>query len=122
MKENKQTSHELGKSGEKVAIEYLKRRKYKIITKGFRLFRGEIDIITYDRKVLVFVEVKTRKSPFSSSPEESVNLSKQKQIKKIAQGYLAYNDLMDVECRFDVLAVAFDDQKGYSIRHIRDAF
>ncbi len=100
MKQNKQKSHELGKSGEKVALAYLKRKKYKIITKEFRLFRGEIDIIAYDRKVL----------------------SKQKQIEKIAQGYLVYNELMDVECRFDVLAIAFDNQKRYSIRHIKDAF
>ena len=112
----------LGKAGEKVALQYLKNKKYKIVTKNFRMYRGEIDIIAYDRKALVFVEVKTRKSRKFGLPEESVNFSKQKQIKKIAWGFLVKNNLQDVECRFDVLSLHFDEDKGYTIHHIKNAF
>ncbi len=119
---NKQTPYDLGKSGEEIALHYLEDKKYKIIAKRFRLFRGEIDIIAFDRKTLVFVEVKTRKSRDFGLPEESVTPSKQQQIKKIAQGFLTKNNLHDVECRFDVISLSFNEKEGYSIRHINNAF
>jgi len=118
----KQTPYDLGKSGEKIALNYLIDNKYKVIARGFRLFRGEIDIIANDQKTLVFVEVKTRRSTDYGSPEESVTPSKQRQIRKIAQGFLVKNNLQDVECRFDVISLSFDEKEGYSIRHIKDAF
>lgn len=115
-------AYELGKSGEDVAIEYLKRKKYKIIDQGFRFLRGEIDIIAYDRETLVFVEVKTRKSIKYSQPEESVTPAKRKQLRRVAQGYLLRNHIKDVECRFDVLSLTFDELEGYTVKHITDAF
>ena len=122
MARNKQTPYDLGKSGEEIALHHLKNKKYKIIAKSYRLFRGEIDIIAFDRKTLVFVEVKTRKSRDFGLPEESVTPSKQQQIKKIAQGFLAKNNLQDVECRFDVISLSFDEKERYTIRHIKNAF
>jgi len=119
---NKQRPYDLGKSGEEIALHYLEDKKYKIIARGFRLFRGEIDIIAFDRKTLVFVEVKTRKSRDFGLPEESVTPSKQRQIRKIAQGFLAKNNFQDVECRFDVISLSFNENKGYSVRHIKNAF
>jgi putative endonuclease len=116
------TPHTLGKSGEKVALRYLEDKKYKIVAMNFRLFRGEIDIIAYDNNTLVFVEVKTRKSTDFGLPEESVTPSKQKQIKKIAQGFLTKNNLYETECRFDVVSLILDKGKTYSIRHIKNAF
>jgi putative endonuclease len=118
----KQAAHDLGKSGENIALDYLKDNKYKIIARSYRLFRGEIDIIASDQKTLVFVEVKTRKSTDYGFPEESVTPSKQRQIRKIAQGFLAKNNLQDVECRFDVISLSFDEKEGYSVRHIKNAF
>ncbi|GAH61008.1 unnamed protein product, partial [marine sediment metagenome] len=109
-------------SGEKIALRYLEGQKYRVVARNFRLFRGEIDIIAYDRKTLVFIEVKTRKSTDFGLPEESVTPSKQKQIKKIAQWFLTKNDLDEVECRFDIISLIFDEDAGYSIRHIKDAF
>ena len=119
---NKQRPYDLGKSGEEIALNYLEDKKYKIIARGFRLFRGEIDIVAFDRKTLVFVEVKTRKSRDFGLPEESVTPSKQRQIRKIAQGFLAKNNFQDLECRFDVISLFFNENKGYSVRHIKNAF
>jgi putative endonuclease len=114
--------HELGKRGEEIAQMYLRREKYKIITKGFRLHRGEIDVIASDRETLVFIEVKTRSAGPFGLPEESVNPKKQRQIRKIAEAYLALNKLEDVACRFDVISLIFDERGAYSISHIKDAF
>ena len=122
MEKNQHTPHVLGKSGEKIALRYLEDKKYRILARNFRLFRGEIDIIALDRKTLVFVEVKTRRSTDFGLPEESVTPSKQEQIKKIAQGFLTKNNLNETECRFDVISLIFDEGKGFSIRHIQNAF
>ncbi len=122
MEKSQHTPHALGKSGEKIALRYLEDKKYRILARNFRLFRGEIDIIALDRKILVFVEVKTRKSTDFGLPEESVTSSKQEQIKKIAQGFLTKNNLNETECRFDVVSLIFDEGKGFSIRHIQNAF
>ncbi len=100
----------------------MENQKYKIVAANFRLFRGEIDIIAYDKRTLVFVEVKTRKSTDFGLPEESVTGAKQEQIKKIAQGFLTKNNLHETECRFDVVSLTLDEDKGYSIRHIKNAF
>ncbi len=121
-KVKKVLAHELGRSGESVALEYLKQKKYKIVDRGFRFLRGEIDIIAYDGRTLVFVEVKTRKSVKFSQPEESITPAKRKQLRKVAQGYLLRRNIQDVECRFDVLSLTFDDLEGYTVKHISDAF
>jgi putative endonuclease len=114
--------HQLGKLGEEIAQNYLRRKKYKIITKGFRWHRGEIDAIALDRETIVFVEVKARGPGSLGFPEESVNSKKQRQIRKIAEAYLALNKLEDVACRFDVISLVFDETGSYSISHIKDAF
>ena len=84
--------------------------------------RGEIDIIAQEGDTLVFVEVKTRKSTRFSQPEDSITPSKRKQLRRVAQGYLLRNRIQDVECRFDVLSLTYDELEGYRINHIKDAF
>lgn len=122
VKTDNETPHALGKSGEEAAIRYLEKKNYRIIGKSFRSFRGEIDIVAYHGKTLVFVEVKTRKSKDFGFPEESVTPSKQRQIRKIAQAYLAKNKLKEVECRFDVLSIFYTPKDGYAVHHIQNAF
>lgn len=118
----KLSPHSLGRKGEEAAVQYLKKKHYKIWERGFRLYRGEIDIIASHKKTLVFVEVKTRKDPSFGYPEESITPDKIKQIKKIAQGYLTVKKLHNVECRFDVLSLLYDPPNGFSIQHFKDAF
>jgi putative endonuclease len=121
--ENKEiTPHSLGLKGEEIALRCLKRKRYKIAATRFKLYRGEIDIIAYDKKTLVFIEVKTRSDTDFGLPEESVNPSKQKQIKKIAQGYLSLHNIEETECRFDVISIHLNPDKKYIIRHIQQAF
>jgi len=112
----------LGMSGEEAAVDYLQKRKYRVIRRGFRFHRGEIDIIAYDSDTLVFVEVKTRQSADFGPPEESVTPHKQRQIRKLAEAYLMLNNLGDIACRFDILSLLSDGGQGYRIRHILDAF
>lgn len=115
-------AHALGQSGEEAALEYFRRRKYEILRRGFRFQRGEIDIIARDRETLVFIEVKTRQRWEHGRPEESVTPAKQRRIRRVAEAYLALNNLPDIPCRFDILSLYFRENEGYAIHHIRDAF
>jgi putative endonuclease len=115
------TPHNLGREGERIALDLLKTKKYKIIQRGFRMFRGEIDIIACDGEDLVFIEVKARRGIRYGYPEEYVTPSKQRQIKKIAWGYVNQNDISNIPCRFDVIAVTFLDEEA-EVVHCEDAF
>jgi putative endonuclease len=112
----------LGAKGEEAAVRFLKKHGFAILERGFRMIRGEIDIIARDGRTLVFVEVKTRQGRGFGEAEEAVTFAKQEQIRRIAQGYLNKNRCWDVPCRFDVIAVSADADGRWAVRHIKDAF
>ena len=122
MTEPEYEAHALGQKGEEIALARLKKNKYRIVERNYRLFRGEIDIIAYDGDTLVFCEVKTRASGEFGRPEESVTPAKQRQIRKIAQGYIMEKGLGDPDCRFDVISIILGDGKECDFRHFPDAF
>ena len=113
----KRAAHlELGEKGEQSALDYLKEREgYRIVAINFRTpvgrgLRGqrlsaEIDIIAYDREVLVFVEVKTRTSDELIAPERAVDLRKQRQIARAARRYRRLVRVSSEEYRYDVVTV-----------------
>ncbi len=113
--------HNLGRKGENIALDLLKKKKFHIREKGFRMFRGEIDIIADDGDDLVFIEVKSRRGNQFGHPEDSVTPAKQRQIKKIAAGYLFKHDIQNKPCRFDVIAITFFEDK-VDLTHFEDAF
>lgn len=115
-------AHELGLSGEDAAVRYLERKRFRIVSRGFRFHRGEIDVIAYDKDTLVFIEVKTRQNLEGGLPEEAVTPAKQAQIRRLAEAYLALHRVGDVPCRFDVVSLLNEPGGGFAVRHIRDAF
>jgi putative endonuclease len=112
---------ELGKKGEVLAAQYLKRQGYDIKEQNWRSSLGEIDLIARDKETIVFVEVKTRKSAHYGSGEMAVDKHKQEQIAKVALSYLLKRGLKDVDCRFDVVSVMLSENKN-KIELIKDAF
>jgi Holliday junction resolvase-like predicted endonuclease len=87
-----------GKFAEKIAISFLMKKKFAIITTNYRYRNGEIDIIAYDRneKELVFVEVRSKwyenfnreRSQTAVLPEDTVNREKLLKIEKTAWLFL----------------------------------
>lgn len=112
----------LGRLGEDAAARHLEGRGLRIIERGYRALRGEIDIIAWDGDTLVFVEVKTRTDPEQGSPEEAVTPAKQAQVRRIATAFLAEHGLGSPFCRFDVIAVEAEPDGALRLRHIADAF
>jgi putative endonuclease len=111
----------LGNWGEQRAAEYLEKLGYTILDRNFRYGHGEIDLIADDKGTLVFVEVKTQKSEAMGEAFTWVTRKKQRQIGRIALAYLTQNQIVDRDCRFDVIAVA-KDVGGVQIQHIVNAF
>lgn len=118
----REPAQNLGRRGEDLACRYLEKKGYEIVARGFRLFRGEIDIIARDGRTLVFVEVKARADESFGRPEEAVTPGKQRQIRRIAQGYLLERPAPGVDIRFDVVAILFDEADGHRLEHFIDAF
>lgn len=112
--------NELGKEGEKVAVEYLQSKGYEIIQQNYQARKAEIDIIARKGDWLVVVEVKTRTSIDFGNPEDFVNKKKIKLLVKAIDEYVQETDL-DLEIRFDIIAV-LKQGKEFSIEHFEDAF
>ena len=111
-----------GKIGEDLAAEFLENKGFKIIERNWNYSRsGEIDIIAYDKKTLVFVEVKTRSSTEYGYPAEAINTRKIKKMKTLAAIYLnEKNNLKFNSFRFDAIAVIL--AQNPEIKHYKDIY
>lgn len=114
------TDKELGKKGELLACEYLRKKGYFIHRQNYRYDRAEVDIVAEDKGLMVFVEVKTRISAYLSDPALLVPIKKQRQIIKAADDYLK-SFFPEKEGRFDIIVVITNEQYT-SIEHIEDAY
>ncbi|KPK27130.1 MAG: hypothetical protein AMJ61_06590 [Desulfobacterales bacterium SG8_35_2] len=95
----------LGAKGEEIAVRYLKRRGYRILERNYRIKLGEIDIIAEQGADLVFIEVKTRSDTLFGSPFDSVTVTKQRQLAKVALEYMSKQSCHNRPARFDVVGV-----------------
>lgn len=100
----------IGKRGEKIAKEYLKKNGYKIITTNYYTKFGEIDIIAEEKDTLVFIEVKTRTNKKYGEAIEAINYKKQKSILKVAEYYISKHKMYDKNIRIDAVEVLISDK------------
>ena len=99
------TTAEIGNYGERVAAAFLRRHGYRVLTRNYRTTRGEIDIICRHRKMLVFVEVRTRGGEEFGRPIETIGAPKQEALRFAARRYLELLERDDVYHRFDAVEV-----------------
>lgn len=111
----------LGIEGENVAVKFLEKKGYRIITRNYKTRIGEIDIIAQDGDTIVFVEVKTRGDESFGKPFEAVNKRKRQKLKNLALLYLKKQG-REFPVRFDVLSIFCRDNRNKEIEHIKDAF
>ena len=111
-----------GKVGEDLAVTYLKKNGYQIVERNYHQKCGEIDIIAWEKKTLVFVEVKTRKSKTFGSPFDAITTKKQQQIARTAQDYLCRKKLFNKPARFDVIGITLPANSQPIIEMIHNAF
>jgi len=112
--------NEIGKKGEKLAAQYLRKNGYTIISVNWRSMHKEIDIIARDGDTLVIVEVKLRSSEYFREPYEAVTKKKQRLLIEAAEAYLETIDEAP-EVRFDIISITGSDD-GYKYELITEAF
>lgn len=114
----------LGPWGEAQAADYLRRKGYTLVAANYRCRFGEIDLIVKNRRYLVFVEVKLRKSADFAQAREFVDFRKQQRIRATASMYLSRYPT-SLQPRFDVIEIYAPqgmETKKLTINHLEDAF
>jgi len=112
---------DLGHNGESLAKAFMEQAGYEIMDENWTFGRAEIDLIAYKNGVIIFTEVKTRTGNWFGEPEDFVDARKQKLLIGAANEYI-YLMNHQGEVRFDIVAILFDKQNNYTLKHIEDAF
>lgn len=103
-------SRTIGGEAENKALVFLETQGFSLIARNFLTPLGEIDLIGQIADVLIFVEVKARKSAQFGSALEMVTKAKQIKVRKTAQVFLQQHPHYQyAECRFDVIGITADD-------------
>jgi len=112
-------NRERGTNEEQLAADFYEAKGYAVLRKNYRKKTGEIDLILRSpENILVFCEVKYRKTRKYGDPSEAVTAAKQARIFRTAQWYLQENRIpANTPMRFDVISIT-----GDSIRLIPNAF
>ena len=114
----------LGRWGESLAAQELRRQGCEILEAGWRCRFGEIDLIVRDGPCLCFVEVKLRRSDAYGTAGAFVDRRKQEKLRTSAQLYLAEHPT-GLQPRFDVVEIHAPqglDTPRPEVRHWENAF
>ncbi|MEJ2214267.1 MAG: YraN family protein [Gammaproteobacteria bacterium] len=115
-------SRKQGQHYEDIAAEYLVKQGLKLLTRNYQVYRGELDLVLLDKKILVFAEVKYRKNSRFGSAAEMVNWKKQQHLAFAANTFLKMHPAyLNNSCRFDVLAMSGNSEDP-KIDWIKNAF
>jgi putative endonuclease len=97
-----------GRRGEEDAYFYLRKKGYVFVARNFHSphYRGEIDLIGWDKDVLCFIEVKTRTTRDVKPAEAAVDREKRRQLILVSRDYLRHLPLA-CQWRFDVVSVYY---------------
>lgn len=116
---------QLGRHGEQLAAQHLQRLGFSIVARNYRTRHGELDIVAFDGRALVFAEVKTRRASGSGVPWDNLHLRKRAQVRRIAAAYL--NQVPErprgQTLRFDAIGVTIDaEDRLVALEHLEGAF
>jgi len=112
----------VGQEGESAAEQYLRHKGYRIVGRNLRSSVGELDLVAEDGQVLVFVEVKARRTGAFGGAIYAVHQRKQEKLIQLAALYLARHHIKDRLCRFDVVLLQGVGTLPTQIEHIQNAF
>jgi putative endonuclease len=111
----------LGRHGEDLAHRYLQKAGHSVVARNYRAGAdSEIDIVARKGDLLIFVEVKSRRTVEYGAPERAIDEKKHKNIIRGARAYTTRGGIDWSHVRFDVISVIFSDPP--SILHQQDAF
>jgi putative endonuclease len=95
----------LGSSGEAAVAGWYERAGYEVVDRNWRCTEGELDLVVRAPRLIVFCEVKTRRSEAFGAPFEAVTMTKQRRLRLLAARWLATHPQRGADIRFDVASV-----------------
>lgn len=110
--------NDTGSKGEELAVDFLERQGYKVLSRNFRFRRFEIDIVARRDDWLLFIEVKTRSNVGYGEPEEFVHALQSGRILEAAEEYMLSINWQG-HVRFDIISVVVGAHT--EIIHFKDA-
>ena len=115
-----------GAKAERIAADYMRKKKYNLIDYNYKTRFGEIDLIfekkeKLRKKYIVFAEVKKRNEDYIAEPKEFVDSSKQQKIIMASKEYLTRTKC-SLQPRFDVIEIVCKNDEVISIKHLENAF
>ena len=125
--DHRETTTELGRTAESVALRHLERAGLRLLLRNYRCRAGEIDLVMIepDAGVLVLVEVRSRSRGEFGSAAATISVAKQRRCWLAARHLLMMRrDLRRLRARFDVVAIDAPARPGAapSLAWIRNAF
>jgi len=109
----------LGQWGEQKAVEHLVAHGMEIVDRNWRCSLGELDIVAYDGRTLVMIEVKTRTSEAFGTPAEAVTSRKATRLRRLAAQWLREHGDRPLEVRIDVIGVLVPERGPWRLDHLR---
>jgi putative endonuclease len=110
-----------GADFESLAATHLTRAGLTLVARNRGTRFGELDLVMREPALVVFVEVRYRRSSSFGGAAASVDAKKQAKLATAAAQFLQREPaLARLPCRFDVVAISGDEP--YRIDWIRDAF
>ena len=116
------TRRTLGDLGERLAVQHLLAKGYRIRERNVRTRFGEIDIVAELGDMLAFVEVKTRRGDAMGTATEAITPTKQRRLVALAEAYGQGRDDLPAERRIDLIALDLSlNGRLTSLRHLEGA-
>ena len=117
---NMANHNDLGQKGEELAVDFLLKHGYEILSRNYIFQKAEVDIIAQKEDILAIVEVKTRSTNVFGNPQDFL---KPKQIQRIVKAvdHFVTSHQLDVEVRFDIIAIVKNGNQ-FDIEHLENAY
>lgn len=122
MNEKKTTRQKLGQKGEDIAAAYLEENGIRLLERNYHFMKAEIDIIAYNGRQIIFVEVKTRTKTYFGNPEEAVTQKKKESMYQAAEAWLYERKMDGAPVRFDIISVILKENTTPEVKHFEAAF
>lgn len=119
---------QLGRAAEDLVAVRLTGTGWEVLERNARTRHGELDIVAFDGRTLVFVEVKAGRAGSAFGPERpvlSVDFRKQARVRRLATAWMSERRGLPRydEIRFDAIGVTYDSAGRVSdYEHLEGAF
>lgn len=108
-----------GYAGEAMAADLLKTKGYRILDRNFRCREGEIDLVAQHRGIIVFVEVKLRRSTTFGTAAEAITREKLRRL-QIAAGRWRQERYCFRRFRFEIVCLDARPDGTFHAEHLTE--